>query len=90
MHREDIMAELRKRNGSVSAFERKLAYKRGTVNDVLRGKPRFHVCVAVAAELNMPVAFVFPNARRPRAAKSVISDIKPVRESRKREAAVAS
>lgn len=47
MHREDVVATIRKRFGSVAAFERKLGLPTKSVNEVLRGRPNARVSDAV-------------------------------------------
>ncbi len=47
MHREDVVAAIRKRFGSVASFERKLGLPTKSVNEVLRGRPNARVSEAV-------------------------------------------
>jgi lambda repressor-like predicted transcriptional regulator len=91
MHPEDIKAEIRKRNGTVAAFIRSNNLPVSGVSDLLNGRISRPVARAIASELNLPVTLVFPNISltRPRPA-SYKKETKPIRESRKREVAVAS
>lgn len=54
MHREDVKAELRKRFGSVAAFERKAKIPEKSVNDVLRGRRSARVEKAINKALSTP------------------------------------
>lgn len=47
MHREDVVATIRKRYGSVAAFERELGLPTKSVNEVLRGRANARVSDAV-------------------------------------------
>ena len=47
MHREDVVAAIRKRFGSVAKFERELGLPIKSVNEVLRGRPNARVSEAV-------------------------------------------
>lgn len=55
MHREDVKAELRKRFGSVAAFERKAKIPEKSVNDVLRGRRSARVEKAIRKALSTPI-----------------------------------
>ncbi len=54
MHREDVKSALRKRHGSVAAFERAAGLPEKSVADVLRGRPSARVTKAIEHELNAP------------------------------------
>lgn len=60
LHREDIKAALRKRHGTLVAFETKRALPKGSVKDVLRGRAVGQTERAIAADLNMPLHRLFP------------------------------
>lgn len=60
MHHEDIKAELRKRYGSVNAFEELAGLGHGLVSAVLRGRSSSRAEAAIAAALNMPIQHLFP------------------------------
>ncbi|MFN7400323.1 MAG: helix-turn-helix domain-containing protein [Sandaracinobacter sp.] len=64
MHREDIKAELRKRYGSLIAFERAKGLPTASVKDVLRGRSVARTRRAVAEELGKPVEQVFAIKKR--------------------------
>jgi len=51
-HPEDIKAALRKRFGSVAAFERQRGLPEKSVNDVLRGRPSARVRRAIEDTLD--------------------------------------
>ena len=55
LHREDIKAELRKRFGSVAAFERSHDLPEKSVTDLLRGYKSARVQEAVVAAINSPL-----------------------------------
>lgn len=61
LHKEDIKARLRKRFGSLVAFEAKAGRPPGSVKDVLRGRASIATEEAIAAELNEPLHRLFPN-----------------------------
>ncbi|HTK34939.1 MAG TPA: helix-turn-helix domain-containing protein [Caulobacteraceae bacterium] len=50
-HREDIKAALRKRYGSVQAFERAKGLPQDSVSDVLRGRTAGKTAAAIVEEL---------------------------------------
>jgi hypothetical protein len=56
MHPEDIKAGLRKKFGSLFAFEDALELPRKSVSDFLRGRPNQRVASAISAALNIPQA----------------------------------
>jgi lambda repressor-like predicted transcriptional regulator len=60
MHREDIKAALRKKFGTLLAFERGAGLPKGCVKDVLRGRAVARAEAAVALALNKPLHVVFP------------------------------
>jgi len=51
MHREDVVATIRKQYGSVAEFERQSSLPAKSVNEVLRGRPNRRVTDAVNALL---------------------------------------
>jgi lambda repressor-like predicted transcriptional regulator len=55
MHREDVVAALRKRYGSVAAFERAKGLPAKSVAEVLRGRAWRTVFQAVEAALKEPL-----------------------------------
>ncbi|QPT08616.1 hypothetical protein [Sphingomonas paucimobilis] len=52
LHREDVKSVLRKKHGSVAAFERANNLPEKSVNDVLRGRSSARVTKAIENELN--------------------------------------
>ncbi len=61
MHAENVKAEIRKRFGSVRAFEAKIGLAADSVRDVLRGKTSRRTAVAIADALGKPVSNIFPD-----------------------------
>jgi lambda repressor-like predicted transcriptional regulator len=59
-HPEDIKAALRKRHKSVAAFERNAGLPSRSVKDVLGGKSRPRIALAIAEELDVLVHDLFP------------------------------
>lgn len=59
-HPEDIKADLRKRFRSIAAFERAYGLPERSVKDVLRGRSRPKVALAIADALDMHVHYLFP------------------------------
>jgi lambda repressor-like predicted transcriptional regulator len=59
-HREDIKAAIRKRHGSLAAFEREKGLPAESVRDVLRGKTASKTAVAIADEIGVSVQQLFP------------------------------
>jgi len=53
LHREDVKAALRKRHGSVRAFEMKRGLPLDSVSDVLRGRTVAQTIKAVAEDLKI-------------------------------------
>ncbi len=53
-HREDVKALLRRRYGSVGAFEQAKGLPRASVSDVLRGRTVARTTTAILEELNKP------------------------------------
>ena len=51
MHKEDIKAALRKKFGTIAAFEKARGLPKKSVHDVLRRRPRGWVEAVIAAEL---------------------------------------
>lgn len=94
MHPEDIKAEIRKRHGSLAAFEQARRLPPQSVSDLLFGKSRPAVAAAVANELNLDLDIVFPgqSARRRGARRSLIGDIprKPGRRHRQNQPAAST
>ncbi len=60
-HPEDIKAALRKRYGSVAAFERAACLPCRSVKDVLQGRSRPTIALAIADDLGVSVQELFPN-----------------------------
>lgn len=60
LHKEDIKAELRKRFGTLVAFEAKAGRPAGSVKDVLRGRASSETEAAIAAVLEEPLHKLFP------------------------------
>lgn len=54
-HPEDVKASIRKRYGSVAAFERHHNLPKASVRDILRGKKRSGIARVVAGDLDVPV-----------------------------------
>lgn len=52
-HPEDLKTVLRKRHGSIAEYERKKGLPDRSVRDVLRGKSRPKVAIALASELGV-------------------------------------
>lgn len=63
MHPEDIKSEIRKRHGSMIAFEQAYGLPRQSLSQLLGGKTSRPVAKAVAKELNMPIKLVFPDIK---------------------------
>lgn len=59
-HPEDIKAEIRKRFGSMAAFERTFDLPKDSAKDVLRGKSVAQTATAIARELQTSVHELFP------------------------------
>jgi Ner family transcriptional regulator len=59
-HPEDIKADLRKRYGSIAAFERQWGLPERSVKDVLRGKSRPIIAQAIADALDVHACHLFP------------------------------
>ena len=51
LHREDVLAQIRKVHGSAAAFERSLCLPAKSVNEVLRGRANARVKRAIEALL---------------------------------------
>lgn len=60
LHPEDIKASIRKRHGSLAAFERTRGLPQESVRDVLRGKSVSQTAIAIAEELGVTVQKLFP------------------------------
>ncbi|MDP2258099.1 MAG: helix-turn-helix domain-containing protein [Caulobacter sp.] len=60
LHREDIKAALRKRHGTLVAFEVKRSLPRGSVKDVLRGRAVSQTERAISADLKIELHRLFP------------------------------
>lgn len=60
MHKEDIKAAIRRRYGTVIAFEQAQSLPAGSVKDVLRGRSSARTEGAIAALLKLPMHKVFP------------------------------
>jgi len=73
-HWEDIKAALRKRHGSLSAFEDKRSLPRNSVKDVGRGRASRSTAEAIASELGVEIHALFPGRYR---ATSTKVDSKP-------------
>jgi lambda repressor-like predicted transcriptional regulator len=55
LHREDIKAELRKRFGSVAAFEREKNLPNKSVHEILRGRKSARVAAEIEKALTQPL-----------------------------------
>lgn len=64
-HPEDIKASLRKRFGSVTAFERARQLPARSVKDVLRGKSRPRIAREIAAAVEIDLHVLFPDRFSP-------------------------
>ena len=60
LHKEDIKSDIRKRHGSLVAFERKRDLPAGSVKDVLRKRSVAGTELAIANELKQPLHVLFP------------------------------
>lgn len=60
MHKEDIKASIRRKFGSVVAFEQSKGLPAGSVKDVLRGRASARTEGAIADLLDLPMHKVFP------------------------------
>ena len=60
MHKEDIKAAIRRKHGTVMAFEQAHGLPLGSVKDVLRGRSSARTEGAIAAVLKLPMHSVFP------------------------------
>lgn len=74
VHKEDIKSELRKRYGTVRAFEQARSLPELSVKDVLRGRASQPTEQAIASELGKPLHVLFPE--RWQAAKEGDSSLK--------------
>jgi lambda repressor-like predicted transcriptional regulator len=63
MHPEDIKAGLRKRYGTVAAFERAKGLPDKSVNEILRGRTWKKVTAAVEKALQEPIPLSYPKFR---------------------------
>jgi len=72
LHKEDIKAGLRKKFGSLAAFEREFELPEESVSDVLRGKSVQRTAEAMAQALGVPVTSISASPRRVR--KSVMTN----------------
>lgn len=59
-HKEDIKAAIRKRHGSLAAFEKAQNLPVGSVRDVLRGRAISQTAHAIARELGVTAEQLFP------------------------------
>ncbi|MEC8033964.1 MAG: helix-turn-helix domain-containing protein [Pseudomonadota bacterium] len=59
-HKEDIKAAIRKRHGSLAAFELARGLPRQSTRDVLRGRAVSKTAHAIAVELDTTVESLFP------------------------------
>lgn len=60
LHKEDIKAAIRRKHGTVLAFEQRHDLPVGSVKDVLRGRSSARTEGAIAALLKLPMHKVFP------------------------------
>lgn len=60
MHKEDIKSAIRKKHGTLMAFELKRGLPAGSTKDVLRGRSNARTETAIAFELSKPVQTLFP------------------------------
>lgn len=60
VHKEDVKAALRKRFGSLLAFEAEKNLPPGSAKDVLRGRAVAQTERAIAEALNKPLHVIFP------------------------------
>ncbi len=63
LHPEDIKAGIRKRFGSLTAFERQKGLPEGSAADVLRGRSVSCTAEAIAEALGVPFKAVSPNQK---------------------------
>lgn len=68
LHKEDVKAGLRKRFGSVAAFERQNRLPEKSVTEIFRGRKSARVMLAIEAALNEPLpdASLEPSSRHMR------------------------
>lgn len=64
-HPEDIKAELRKRYGTITEFERVHSLSPRSVKDVLRGRSRPGTAKAIAAAIGKDLHKLFPGRYTP-------------------------
>jgi hypothetical protein len=64
LHPEDVRAEIRKRFGTITEFEKQYALPAGGVRDILRGRTSARVVEAVESVLIAPI-----NTKRTRTAQ---------------------
>lgn len=64
LHKETLKGELRKRHGSLRAFERARNLTPDSLRDVLRGRASREAEVAISEELDIPLHELFPNRWR--------------------------
>lgn len=60
LHKEDIKARLRKKHGTLAAFEVARELPGGSVKDVLRGRSIARTEAEIATELGKPLQEIFP------------------------------
>lgn len=60
MHKEDIKSVIRKRYGTLTAFEAKRSLPTGSVKDVLRGRSNARAENEIAVALKRPLHDLFP------------------------------
>lgn len=60
MHKEDIKSAIRKRWGTLTAFEAAKSLPRGCVKDVLRGRASVRTEQAISTAVEVPVQELFP------------------------------
>lgn len=65
IHKEDIKGALRKRYGTLTAFEVERGLPRLSVKDVLRGRPSQRVEREIANILELPLHRLFPDRYEP-------------------------
>lgn len=65
MHKEDIKGRLRKKHGTLKAFELVKGLPPTSVKDVLRGRASARVERAIAEDLELPLHRLFPDRYEP-------------------------
>lgn len=80
MHKEDIKSVLRKKHGTLAAFEQARGLPAGSVKDALRGRSIARTQAAIAVELKKPLQELFPKRYGDREPSTKVDEL--IRDSR--------